>query len=65
MYIITFEIVNKRKNQKYHTVGTFSKWKNRRNRDKIDTVNTHAHDCSLSWMVQATSVKSDGIILVL
>jgi hypothetical protein len=25
MYIITFEIVNKRKNKKYHTVGTFSK----------------------------------------
>ena len=25
MYIITFEIVNKRKKKKYHTVGTFSK----------------------------------------
>jgi hypothetical protein len=25
MYIITFEIVNKRKNKKYHIVGTVSK----------------------------------------
>ena len=38
------------------------KKKKKTERDKIDTSNTHIHDCSLSWLnTICTSVKSGGI----
>ena len=35
------------------------------NRDKIDILQTHIYDPSLSWVGTGTSQKSDGIELVL
>jgi len=37
---------------------------NRRNRDRIDTLNIYMHDHSLSWLGTDTSIKSDDIKLV-
>jgi len=34
-------------------------------RGKIDTPNTHIHDCSLSLLSTGTSIKSGGVKLVL
>jgi hypothetical protein len=34
---------------------------NRGNRDKIDTVNTHIHDNSLSLLDAGTSIKRGGV----
>jgi len=47
------------KNKKYHSVRTVPKsnTKNPRNRDKIDTPNTHIHHPSFSWLVTGTSIK--------
>jgi hypothetical protein len=41
--------------KKTHTDGTFlkSNKKIRRNRGKMDTINTQIHDHSFSWLVQA------------
>ena len=44
------------KNKKYYTAGT---------RCKIGTTDTQHHDCSLSWLGTSTSMKSDGVKLVL
>ena len=56
-------IVNKMKNKKYQTVGTFPKiqWKIVE-RDKINTFNTHIHDRSLSCHGTCTSMKKGRTI---
>ena len=50
------------KNEKYHTVRTFSK-SNRKivERGKIDTPNTQILDLSLFWLDTGTSIKSGGV----
>jgi hypothetical protein len=53
---------DKTKNKKYHTVGTVPK---SQKRGKINTRNTHIHNCLLSWLVTVTLIKSGGVKLVL
>jgi hypothetical protein len=58
--------MKKKNKQKTHTVGTVPK-SNRKivERDEIDTINTHIHDCSFSWFGTGTSVESGWVKLVL
>jgi len=51
------------KNKKYHTVRTVHN--PIENRGRIYTPNTQIHDCSLSWLSTGTSIKSDGVKIVL
>jgi len=54
------------KNKKYHTERIIPKSNIKIvERGKIDTPNTHIHDCSLSWPGTGTSIKSGGVKLVL
>jgi hypothetical protein len=48
------------KNKEYHNVGLILK-----SNIKIDTSCTQIHDGSLSWLDTGTSIKSDGVKLVL
>jgi hypothetical protein len=53
------------KNKKYHIVGRFPKYNIKIvERGKIDTFNTHLHECSLSLGI-CTAIKSGGVKLVL
>jgi len=58
---------NNYKNKKYHNGRTAPKYisKHHINRGKIDTLQTHICDRSLSCVGTGTSQKSDGIELVL
>jgi hypothetical protein len=47
------------KSNKYHTLGTFTKY-NGKNHPK----NIHIHDRSLSWLRSDTLIKSGGVKLV-
>jgi len=54
------------KNKEYHNVGLILKSNIKIvERDKIDTPCTQIHDGSLSWLDTGTSIKSDGVKLVL
>jgi hypothetical protein len=54
----------KKKNKKYHTVGTVPKYNIKIvERGKIDTFNTHIHELSLSLGI-CTTIKSGGVKLV-
>ena len=55
---------NKRGEKKHHTVGTAPKSNQKIvERDKIDTLNTHLYDRSLSWLDTEASMQSDGVKL--
>ena len=53
-------------NNKYHTVRTVLKSNRKIVRgDKINTLNTHLHNCSISWLDTNTLIKRGGVKLVL
>jgi len=55
---------NKRGKKKYHTVGTPPKSNQKIvEKDKIDTLNIHLYDRSLSWLGTEASMQSDGVKL--
>ena len=57
---------NKRKKEKYHTVGTIPNLNIKiAERGNIDTPNTQIHDRPLSWLGTGTSITCDGVKLVL
>jgi hypothetical protein len=53
-------------NKEYRNVGLILKSNIKIvERDKIDTPSTQIHDGSLSWLDTGTSIKSDGVRVVL
>jgi hypothetical protein len=59
-------VINKMKNEEYHTVGTIPKSNIEIiERGKIDTHDKQIHDSSHSWLGTSTSLKSGEVKLVL
>ena len=55
-------LFREKRKKKYPTIRTVPKSNRKiRNRCKIDTPNTHIHDCSLSWLGTGTSIKNNGV----
>jgi len=51
-------------NKKYHTAGTSPKNRKTAQKGKLITLNTHMHNCSLSWLSIGTSITRGVFKLV-